>query len=192
MTARNTNEGYGWVSQSVHWLMALAILALYGLGLWIDDLDYNDPLYNTIPHIHESIGIILVAALVFRFAWRLWDTEPRDDDLKPYERTGAKIVHWGFYPLILAVLVSGYLISTADGRGVSVFGWFEVPATLPGRHQEDVAGEIHEILADVVIAIAALHTAAALKHHFIDGGGSLRRMLPGRPSRETNPTEERS
>jgi len=178
LSARNTHERYGWVSQWLHWLMALAIFALYGLGLWIDELTYNDPLYNTIPHIHESIGIIVLAALVFRFAWRIGDAEPRDDDLKPWERKAAKVMHWGFYPLILAIMISGYLISTADGRAISVFGWFDVPATLTGKNQEDLAGEVHEILADIVIIAAALHAAAALKHHFMDGGQSLRRMLP--------------
>ena len=178
MTLRNTIERYGRVAQWLHWLIALAIFALYGLGLWIDALTYNDSLYQTIPHIHESAGILLVGFLVYRFIWRLINIEPADDDLKPVERLGAKIVHWGFYPLILAILVSGYLISTADGRAVSVFGWFDVPATLTGSHQEDVAGEVHEILAHGAIALAALHAIAALKHHFIDGGASLRRMMP--------------
>jgi len=189
MTARNTRETYGSVAQGLHWLMALAIFALYGLGLWMDELTYNDPLYQTLPHIHESIGILVIVFLALRFAWRLINAEPDDSDLKLLERRAAKLVHWGFYPLILAVLISGYLISTADGRTVSVFGWFDVPATLTGKNQEDLAGDIHEVIADAIMILAALHSAAALKHHFIDGGASLRRMLPVRQTTD-KPTEE--
>jgi len=178
MPVRNSHARYGWMSQWLHWLMALAIVVLYGLGLWIDEMTYNDPLYQTIPHIHESIGIILIGVLAFRFAWRLINIEPNDDDLKPLERLGAKIVHRGFYVLILALLISGYLISTADGRALAVFDWFHVPSIIQARHQEDIAGDVHEILADAVLIIAAVHALAALKHHYLDGGDSLRRMLP--------------
>ena len=172
------------MAQALHWLMAVAIFALYGLGLWIDELTYGHPLYQTLPEWHEGIGLILVVLLAGRFIWRLVNMEPDDTDMKPLERRAARVVHWGFYPLILAVLVSGYLISTADGRAISLFGWFDVPATLTGRGQEDLAGDIHEILADVIIALAAVHAVAALKHHIIDGGRSLRRMLPTRATHE--------
>jgi cytochrome b561 len=75
-------------------------------------------------------------------------------------------------------MVSGYLISTADGRGVSVFGWFTVPATLHGIDgQEDVAGVVHLTLASTLVAVALLHAGAAFKHHFIDRDRTLKRML---------------
>jgi cytochrome b561 len=77
-------------------------------------------------------------------------------------------------------MLSGYLISTADGRGLEVFDWFSVPATLSGLdRQEDIAGEVHLYLAWTVIVLAALHALAALKHHFIDRDPTLMRMLGG-------------
>ena len=77
-------------------------------------------------------------------------------------------------------MFSGYLISTADGRGVSVFGLFEVPASLTGiPDQEDVAGVLHEWLAWGLIILAGLHALAAIKHHFIDRDATLSRMLGG-------------
>ena len=75
-------------------------------------------------------------------------------------------------------MIAGYLISTAEGRPIEVFGWFAVPATFYGpENQEDVAGEIHEILAWLLILLSSGHTLAALKHHFIDRDATLRRML---------------
>ena len=76
-----------------------------------------------------------------------------------------------------AIMLSGYLISTADGRAIEVFSWFEVPATLSDIDgQEDIAGDIHEILAWTLIVLVALHALAALKHHFIDKDTTLKRM----------------
>lgn len=89
--------------------------------------------------------------------------------------------------LLVAVIVAGYLISTADGEPISVFGWFSVPATLSGLpDQADVAGEIHLYLAWALVVFAVLHAFAALKHHFIDRDPTLKRML-GRSSNEQQP-----
>jgi cytochrome b561 len=75
-------------------------------------------------------------------------------------------------------MLSGYLISTADGRAVEVFGWFSIPATLSGlENQEDIAGEIHEWLAFTLIGLVMLHALAATKHHFINRDATLKRML---------------
>ena len=182
MLIRDTAGGYGLVSRLLHWLMALAIVAMFGLGLWMVDLDYYSPYYNSAPNLHKSVGIVLLVALALRFGWRLANVRPNDDDLTPFERTAARIVHWGFYPLLLALMVSGYLISTADGRPIDVFGLFSVPSPGENKGLETVAGNIHAYLSYVVIALAAVHTAAALKHHLIDRGRSLTRMWSGPPS----------
>jgi cytochrome b561 len=78
--------------------------------------------------------------------------------------------------------LSGYLISTADGRAIQVFDWFEVPALVTGiANQEDIAGAVHYWVAVALIALASLHGLAALKHHFLDRDGTLLRMLRSKP-----------
>ena len=75
-------------------------------------------------------------------------------------------------------MIAGYLISTADGRAIEVFGWFQVPATLYDLpEQEDIAGEIHELIAWALILLAGVHALAALKHHFINRDTTLLKML---------------
>jgi cytochrome b561 len=84
-------------------------------------------------------------------------------------------------------MVAGYLISTADGRPIEVFGLFNVPATLHGlADQEDIAGEVHEIFAWVLILLAGVHALAALKHHFINRDSTLIKML-GRDANNPKP-----
>jgi cytochrome b561 len=182
MLIKDTPAGYGLVTRLAHWVMAVAIIGMFVLGLWMVTLNYYSPYYRSAPDIHRSVGILLLILLVLRFGWRLANPKPDESELAPWERTAALLVHWGFYPLLLALMVSGYLISTADGRPIEVFGWFSVPSLIEKKGMEDVAGEVHEILAYVTIAVVVLHTAASLKHHFVDRSRILARMWSGPPS----------
>ncbi|KAB2940961.1 MAG: cytochrome b [Hyphomicrobium sp.] len=179
MHIRDTTAGYGLPTRIVHWLMAVAIVGMYVLGLWMVELDYYSPYYRTAPDIHRSVGMLLLFLLVPRFIWRLANVMPSDDELSPIERRAAQIVHWGFYPLLLALMVSGYLMSTADGRPIEVFDWFSVPALVHDKAMEKAAGEVHEVLANITMIVVLLHAAASLKHHFLDRSRILARMWSG-------------
>lgn len=182
MLIRDTTAGYGLITRLTHWLMAVAIIALFVLGLWMVTLNYYSSYYRIAPDIHRSVGMLLLFLLVLRFGWRLANPKPGDDELSPLERKASRIVHWGFYPLLFVLIASGYLISTADGRPIEVFDWFSVPALLHDPGLETPAGRVHEILAYVTIAVVAVHTAGSLKHHFIDRSRILTRMWSGPPS----------
>ena len=181
---RNTESSYGLAAIILHWLVALTVVGLFALGLWMTELDYNDPWYKRAPDIHRAIGVLLFLVLATRLLWRL--AGPRPQALathSPLEKRLATFAHALLYLLLFAVMTAGYLVSTADGRPVEVFGLFSVPATLSGiENQEDMAGDIHFILAIALISLAGLHALAALKHHFIDRDTTLLRML-GRDNR---------
>jgi cytochrome b561 len=181
MHLKDTPDGYGAVSRVFHWLMAIAIFGLFGLGWWMVALDYYSPYYVSAPDFHRSAGIVVFIALIARMIWRSMNTKPDVADLTPLERKASHLVHLAFYPLLLALSLAGYLISTPDGRAIDVFGLFSVPSIIQQKGLEDSAGWVHWALAYVVIALAAIHTFAALKHHFIDKGSSLRRMWSGPP-----------
>ncbi|GAL12323.1 cytochrome B561 [Vibrio astriarenae] len=86
--------------------------------------------------------------------------------------------HLALYALIVVIGVSGYLISTEDGRGIDVFNWFTVPAL--GQlfeGQADIAGEIHFYAAWTLIILAAGHALAAIKHHVVDKDDTLRKII---------------
>lgn len=173
---RNTVNGYGWVSIALHWLVAAVVIGMFGLGLWMTDLEYYHAWYKRGPDLHKSIGILVFVVVAARLVWRYTNPHPAMHG-KPWERRTAAATHVLLYVLMIALMISGYLISTADGRGIGVFGLLEVPATLTGKHQEDIAGLVHEILAWSLIALAALHALAALKHHIVDRDNTLKRMV---------------
>lgn len=191
MDQGDSQPGYGYVAIVLHWLSALAVFGLFGLGLWMVDLTYYDPWYNRGPALHKSIGMLLLGVTLVRLAWR-WVRPGPEPEGRLRERQAAVFVHRTMLALLVASMVAGYLISTAKGDGIAIFGWFEVPATVHGfEGQGDLAGWAHEWLAYALIALAALHTAAALKHHFIDRDRTLLRMLrPGKSNGSRN--QERS
>ena len=186
MKLKNTSQRYGLVSVALHWLMALLILSLYFLGLYIVDLTYYDPEYKTIPAIHKGLGLLMFALLAFRLVWTALNTSPASvPGTKPVENQLAKAVHIAMYLLMLIIPISGYLISTADGRPVSFFGLFDVPALITSiDQQEEVAGRVHEWSANLLIGLVVLHALAAVKHHFINRDQTLARML-GRSMEKT-------
>ena len=178
----DTSAGYGAVSRIFHWLMAVAIVALFALGWWMVGLTYYSPYYNSAPDLHRSAGIVLLIALVVRFVWRAANVKPGNADLTPFEQRASTVVHWGFYPLLFALMISGYFIATPDGRPIDVFGLFMVPSLIQSKGLSTTAGDIHEWLAYAVMALAAVHSVAALKHHFIDKKATLTRMWSGPPT----------
>ena len=179
MALKNTASDYGLVARLFHWIMAAAIFVVFGLGLWMVRLDYQSPYYKLAPDIHRSVGMLLLGALAARYLWRVANVTPDDSELTAFESRASHAVHIAFYPLLAALMVSGYLISSANGSPVSVFDWFDVPAVTKQQGLEDQAGFVHRWLAYGTIALALVHTIAALKHHFIEKSRVLTRMWSG-------------
>ncbi|MDH5445324.1 MAG: cytochrome b [Gammaproteobacteria bacterium] len=179
MRWRTTPQQWGWLTILIHWMTALTVFGLFGLGLWMVELDYYSPWYRKGPDLHKSIGILLFTLTVARLELRR--IEGRAEALashSPREQKLAHLVHGLFYLLLIAVMMAGYFISTADGRAIEVFGLFSIPATLHGiDKQEDIAGLIHLWLAISLISLVVLHAGAAIKHHFFDRDRTLKRMF---------------
>lgn len=178
---KNTSQHYGLIARFLHWTMALLAFGLFASGLYMTSLGYYDALYHTLPWWHKSIGLTTLLLFLFRLIWKLASLSPAPlDSHTKLEKTLAKFVHVSIYWLFLFIFVSGYLISTAKGKGIEFFGLFDVPALLtPFENQADIAGQIHFILASTLIALVVLHAAGAIKHHFIDKDHTLIRMIRG-------------
>ena len=183
MQVRNTKETYGLLAVTLHWIIALGVIGIAVLGLWMTGLDYYSNWYQLAPFWHKSIGITLAVLIVLRLIWRLANPKPAPlAHHKRWEINLARLIHGLLYVLLFVIITSGYLISTAKGRGVSVFGWFQVPALITGLpSQADRAGFVHYWLGVTLLGLVALHALGALKHHFLDHDSTLRRMFGMRP-----------
>lgn len=179
MQLNNHASSYGWMAILLHWLMATVIIGLAALGLWMVDLGYYNPWYQVAPFWHKSIGLLLIPLLLFRLYWRQRQPVPKPPKGHAHwEQLLAGLTHLTLYALMVLILLSGYLISTAKGEGISLFGWFEVPSILSGLDgQADIAGQMHYWAAISLLILVALHALGALKHHVIDRDTTLVRML---------------
>ena len=157
--------------------MAVLVFGLFALGLYMVELSYYDDWYHRAPDIHRSIGMLLLFLLLFRLFWRLINPRPAIVG-SHLENKIAPWMHRGHYLLMFAVLISGYLISTAAGRGVDVFEWFTIPALFPAdKGRESDAGYLHELLAWGMMVYVTVHAGAALKHHFYNKDHTLLRIF---------------
>lgn len=176
---RSSKTDYGIITRLLHWLVALLIIGLIGLGWWMVDLSYYHRWYNRALDLHKALGMLVLALAAVKIAWLVFDGKPGfPDSIRSWERTAATAVHHLFYLLMLLIPVTGYIISTSAGDGISMFGWFEIPALLPaGETVRDIAIELHYWLAYGTAALVVVHAAAAVKHQIIDRDGTLRRMV---------------
>lgn len=179
MAFRNTVTSYGSVAKFLHWLMALLILGMLALGFIMSDLERTPEklkLYN----IHKSLGMIILAVAGVRLLWKAMNIQPvLPASIPKFERFLAHAGHATLYVLMFAMPLSGWLMSSAAGFPVSVFGWITAPDLVsPAPGLKGFFNETHETLAIVIAVVAGLHVLAALLHHFHSHNNVLRRMLP--------------
>jgi len=179
MQLTNSKDAFGWLSISLHWLLAFALIGMYFLGDYMVELGYYDTWYHRAPQIHKEIGAIIGVLMLLRLLWNLFQTTPDAiSNEKPLINKLAKLAHIALYGLVFVLVISGYLISTAKGQGIDIFGWFEIPALLSdNKDRGELAGDIHEWIGLLFIVTVALHALAALVHHFVFKDHTLKRML---------------
>lgn len=171
---------YDPVAKSLHWLMAILIIGLWCVGLTAEEMPKGD-LRSQIIGLHKAFGVLALALVVVRLAWRATHTAPElPQSMPPLEQLGAKLGHLALYALMIALPVDGILMSQAAGRPVNVFGW-TLPTILEKNDTlKGVFGEGHELLAWALALVLAVHVLAALRHHWLLKDDVMRRMLPRR------------
>lgn len=158
--------------------MAFGLLGLYFLGIYMVELDYYDPWYHKGLALHKETGIALTMLMVFRLFWIFSQKRPGPIETKQWKRVFAKLAHISLYMITIFLMLSGYLISTSQGQGIDLFNVIEFPATfIANTDQSELLGKAHDISASLFILMVALHTSAALIHHYIFKDNTLKRML---------------
>lgn len=164
----------------LHWLMALGLGAVIGLGFYMHDLPLS-PSKLQLYSWHKWAGISLFLLAVLRLFWRLSHRPPALPESMPAPlQWAAHGAHLGLYGLMLAIPWSGWLMSSAKGFQTVWFGVLPLP-DLVGK--DAVLGSqlqtLHIWLNYALLALVLAHVAAALKHHFLDRDDILARILPG-------------
>jgi cytochrome b561 len=179
-----TVQPYSRAAMTLHWLLAIAMLAELALGWWMVDVPKGPPgvragWFN----LHKSIGLVIGLVVVLRVLWRAAHPPPQDPLRPAWQRRAAHCAHALLYAGMLGFALSGYLGSTFTRYPVRFFG-----VVLPDWNRDWPVGKelmstLHNGLAWLFVALLALHIGAAL-WHWLQRDGIVDRM--GVPSVSRN------
>jgi len=158
----------------LHWLLAAFLIgALVAGALILAPVPNSDPAKLVSFTLHMGLGLTILVLMLVRLAVRLTTAHP------PPAVTGnaladrlAPVVHWALYAVAIAMAVSGVVMSRQSGLPDAVFGDGPMPVDFSGYG----ARRAHGLLSRLLMALIALHVAAALWHQFIRRDGLMARM----------------
>ena len=171
------NTTYTPVAKGLHWLMAVLILGLLALGIYMSELPLS-PQKLTLYSWHKWFGVTVFLLVWLRLAWRVTHRPPAlPDTLSAPMRLAAHAGHAALYVLMIAIPLTGWLMSSAKGFQTVWFGVLPIPDLL-GRDRElgDLLQQVHKLLNLLLMLTLAGHVLAALWHHFVLEDDTLRRM----------------
>lgn len=170
--------GYTVTAVALHWATALLIASAFAIGPYMVSLEFS-PIKLKLFSYHKWVGVTVFLLALLRMAWRVFHPPPAlPDRMPPWERLAAKAAHLALYALMLAVPLTGWLMSSAHGFQTVYLGLLPLPDLLArDRALAEGIELVHYVLNKTLLITALMHAAAALKHHFIDRDDVLRRML---------------
>ena len=181
MRIENTRDHYGAVAIALHWIMAVLLVVLLAMGLYmvrIPDAGFDKLKINLIVY-HKEIGILVLLLMLLRWAWRFVNGLPvLVASLPDWQKLSARFVHLCFYALMLALPMTGWLMSSAAGFPVPFLGIYLPDLVGYDDHLFHVLADVHKWLAYALIPLIAIHMGAALWHHFVERDATLKKMLP--------------
>lgn len=169
----------------LHWLLGIALITLFGLGVYMADLPFS-PQRLKFYNWHKWAGVSILALSLLRFAWRLAHRPPQlpasvEAAMPRWQHTAHHAAHHLLYALFFAVPLLGWAYSSAAGFHIVFMGLWQLPDFVTASPDlADAIKPLHKLSAFALAALVSVHVAAALKHQFIDRDGLLLRMLPGR------------
>ena len=163
-----------------HWLIALMIIGAFTMGLVMTDMPGLSPTKLKYYSWHKWAGVTILGLACLRLLWRLGHKAPAYPASMPaWQQSAANVLHGLLYVLMFAVPLSGYFYTLSAGVPVVYFGLFELPVLMAKNAElKPVLKEVHFWLNMLLAGCVGVHVAAALKHHFIDHDGIIKRMMP--------------
>ena len=168
----------------LHWLLALLIFVTFPLGVYMHELPLSPDKLKLYSY-HKWIGVTILMLASLRVMWRVTHIPPPlPDDMARWQRRTSQAVHGLLYVLIVAIPLSGWLMSSAKGFQTVWFGVLPLPDLVEkNRELGDLLSTVHQALNYTLLALVILHVGAALKHHIIERRPFMQRMGLGRKER---------
>ena len=170
---------YTTTAVALHWLVALGVFGAFSLGLYMHELPLS-PTKLKLYSYHKWAGVTIFLLALIRLGWRATPPAPPLPDHMPrWQRMAAHATHHLLYVLIVAIPLTGWLMSSAKGFQTVWFGVLPLPDLLDkNKELGDTLALVHKTLNLSMAALVSAHVGAALKHHLVDRDDVLARMLP--------------
>ncbi len=177
----NTKNGYGWLSIGLHWLAAIAVVAMLVTGFQADFAgDAGDrATRSALMGLHISFGASVALILLARVFASYAQPRPTPPEQAPVLKFLSSATHQVLLLAILIQVISGPLAVWSGGRPINVFDVLSIPSPFAERNQgvHELAELLHAIGRWTLVGAISLHVLGALKHAIIDRDGVLKRML---------------
>lgn len=174
------HQGYRRPARWLHWIMAALVLLMIPAGLIMVQKGLSRPVQDALFLFHKNIGVILFVLLIIRLIYRLRNQPPDlPNTLPAWQRQAARLSHLALYLLLIVMPVSGYVRVRADRFPIEGLDALGIGTLLPKSETlANAASAVHQAAAFGLIALIALHIAAALQHALLRRDGGWSRMWP--------------
>jgi cytochrome b561 len=169
---------YGTTAKVFHWLVVALLLMQYPIGWLMPDI-HRGMSPGAPMTFHVSLGIVVLALIILRFAWRLAHPVAPESSLPRWQRLTSEAVHWALYALVLATTITGWLFASFRGWSLSFFYLFPLPMLAADNAAAGKAIDSwHQAMEWTLLGFIGVHVAAAMAHIFIYRDRIMQRMLP--------------
>jgi len=178
----NVVQRYSTPAIALHWIVAILVLVMIGLGLYMTDIPRGTPERTFFYNLHKSIGVTTAILVLIRLWWRFRNLPPPLPPSVPaWQVQASKLSHALLYLCLILMPLSGFSASQFTKYGVTYFGLFKIPPMgWENKVIYDFLQGIHGVTAVLLITLVLIHVAAALKHLLFDRDSVFLRMLPGK------------
>lgn len=165
-----------------HWTVAVVVLLMIPAGLIMTREGLARPVQDALYLFHKNMGVLLVPVILARIAYRLTHKPPPlPASIPGWQRGAARLSHALLYVLLVVMPISGFIRVRAGGFPIELLDRLGVgPWLAKSERVADIAQGIHAVGAFTLIAVLAIHVAAAAQHALIRRDGVWGRMWPVR------------
>ncbi len=174
-------ERYSLTAIILHWLMAILLLTLFGLGWYMVDLPKGSDERSWFFALHKSIGLTMALLAFIRVAWRFTHVPPDlPETVSKFKQILAGLTHWLLYIAMIVQPLSGYISSSFSGYKTKLWG-------IPLPHWGWKSPALNELFTDIHVAssvallcLVIMHLGGVVVHVYEGDKQILRRMTPGK------------
>jgi cytochrome b561 len=178
MSLKNSTSSYGSITKMLHWLIFLFVLGLLFVGYFAQDIG-DKAIRSNIINMHKLTGLLVLFLMLFRALWAFVNIKPALPAETPFwQRIIERIIHLLMYIVLIAMPISGWIMTSASGKPPRFFSWI---LSLPVLHSKSIsenAWQVHQAITIIILVLVSIHVLAAFYHYFIKKDNVLQRMLP--------------